>query len=186
MKSFTTFLKKCRGSMTTLKHLRQSDTDLYLQKIVLKLPAAMQVAWRKYVCLLEDQHSEVTFGGLVDFIDKQVRIAKHPVFSQEALCEADSKVKHVTASSRNKAVSPVCVTNVGSDDESKQSAAVAAQVVSCACPLCSGSHDLYDCAEYLSKSVDNRHQFLISKRLCFVRHGKSSKNVRISATTYLI
>jgi len=80
----------------------------------------MQVAWRKYVCLLEDQHSEITFSGLVDFIDKQVKIAKHPVFSQEALCEADLKVKHVTASSKNRSVSSVYATNVGSDGDFKQ------------------------------------------------------------------
>jgi len=73
----------------------------------LKLLAAMQVAWRKYVCLLEDQHSEVTFSGLVDFIDKQVRIAKYLVLSQEALCEADSKVKNVPAFGKYKAVSSV-------------------------------------------------------------------------------
>ena len=176
MQSFVTFLKKCCGSMITLKHLQQLDTDLYLQKIVLKLPSAMQVAWRKYVCLLEDQHSEITFSGLVDFIDKQVKIAKHPVFSQEALCEADLKVKQVTASSKNRSVSPVCVTNVGSDGDFKPSATVAAQVVTCVCPLCSDSHDLDDCSEYLNKSVEDRHQFLLSKRLCFACYGKSSKN----------
>jgi len=53
---------------------------------------------------------------------------------------------------------------------------VAAQVVTCVCPLCSGSHDLDDCSEYLNKSVEDRHQFLLSKRLCFACCGRSSKN----------
>jgi len=53
---------------------------------------------------------------------------------------------------------------------------VAAQVVTCVCPLCSGNHDLDDCAEYFNKSVDDHHHFLMSKRLCFACYSKSSKN----------
>jgi len=53
---------------------------------------------------------------------------------------------------------------------------VAAQVVTCVCPLCSGSRDLDDCSEYLNKSAEDCHQFLLSKRLCFACYGKSSKN----------
>ena len=67
------------------------------------------------------------------------------MFSHEALCEADLKVKHVTASSKNRSVSSVYATNVGYDGDFKQSAT---QVVTRVCLLCSGSHDLDDCSEY--------------------------------------
>jgi len=104
------------------------------------------------------------------------RSLTNPVFSQEVLCEATLKVKHVIASSKNRSVSSVYAMNVGSDGDFKQSATVAAQIVTCVCPLCSGSHDLDDCSEYLNKSVEDRHQVLLSKRLCFACYGKSSKN----------
>jgi len=117
---------------------------------VLKLPPVVQIAWRKYVCTLEEQNGDVTFCSLVDFIDKQVRTAKHPVFSAEALQEADSKTKHssstVGTSGRGKTL---YATNVDADVDNSHSATVATQVAtSVVCPLCAGCHDLDDCAQY--------------------------------------
>ena len=91
LRTFNTFLKRCKGSMPSLRHLQQLNTDLYLQKIVLKLPYGLQACWRKTVNRVEETGGDVTFEDLVDFVDQQARIAKHPVFSAEALLEADGK-----------------------------------------------------------------------------------------------
>jgi hypothetical protein len=49
LKSFSIFLKNCRGSMPSLKHLQLLNTDVYLQKTVGKLATPLQVSWRKAV-----------------------------------------------------------------------------------------------------------------------------------------
>ena len=43
LKDFSMFLKRCRGSMPSLRHLQQLNTDLYLQKIVSKLSVPLQI-----------------------------------------------------------------------------------------------------------------------------------------------
>ena len=53
LKTFSIFLKRCRGSMPSLRHLSQLNTDHYLQKIVIKLPAQLQAGWRKIVYAIE-------------------------------------------------------------------------------------------------------------------------------------
>jgi hypothetical protein len=47
LNEFATFLKKCKGSLPSLRHLQQLNTDLYLQEIVAKLPYAVQGNWCK-------------------------------------------------------------------------------------------------------------------------------------------
>jgi len=119
---------------------------------------------------------------------KQTRIAKHPVFSTDALLEAEGKSK-VFVSNKINSVSPkrkavyVTTTESSSDgDGASSQATVAAQVVSAprrivpACPMCTGSHDLDDCQQYLQQTLDDRHKFLISRKLCFSCYGQSSRN----------
>ena len=93
LKTFGIFLKKCRGSMPSLRHLQQLNTDHYLQKIVMKLPLTLQGSWRKTVYAKEEDGEDIVFGDLVDFIDRQCQLARHPVFSSEALQEAEGRVK---------------------------------------------------------------------------------------------
>jgi hypothetical protein len=88
LKAFCTFLKKCKGSLSSLKHLQQLNTHLYLQKVVAKLPIPQQNNWRKAVDLLERSGKEISFSELVDFIERETRIARHPIFSAEALLDA--------------------------------------------------------------------------------------------------
>ena len=93
MKTFGIYLKKCRGSMPSLRHLQQLNTNHYLQKIVMKLPLTLQDSWRKTVYAKEEDGKDIVFGDLGDFIDRQCQMARHPVFSSEALQEAEGKVK---------------------------------------------------------------------------------------------
>ena len=76
------------------------NTDLYLQKIVIKLPYALQAGWRKTVSRMEEAGDDATFKDLVEFVDQQTRIAKHPVFSNEALLEAEGKERSTGSGNR--------------------------------------------------------------------------------------
>jgi len=91
LKAFSSFLKNCRGSMSLLKHLQQLNTDLYLQKVVSKLCVPLQISYQKTVDQLEQSNKDINFNELVDFIERQARIAKHPIFSASALLEAEGR-----------------------------------------------------------------------------------------------
>ena len=69
-------LKQYKGSMSTLKHLQQLSTDMYLQKIVLKLSSNLQAQWQKIVHSLEENNEDISFSDLVDFINKQTKITQ--------------------------------------------------------------------------------------------------------------
>lgn len=185
LKTFSAFLKSCRGSMPSLKHLQQLDTDLYLQKIVTKLSLPLQNNWRKYVDSLEQSGKEINFAELVEFVDREARVAKHPVFSFEALQDCEGKGR-IAGDSKGQVASrqstkAVLVTTVASTDNTRGAEVYNGQQSDgYSCPKCTKSHDLDVCPEYLNLSVENRRKFLISKRLCFgcYNHISSNHDVR--------
>ena len=176
LRTFNTFLKRCKGSMPSLRHLQQLNTDLYLQRIVLKLPYGLQACWRKTVNRVEEAGGDVTFEDLVDFVDQQARIAKHPVFSAEALLEADGKnggrrQAHVVESGKK----TLLATDISApSQQSSTFDSVDRDAELNRCIMCSCLHDLDECRSYMDLSTENRKQFLIQKRLCFACYGAIS------------
>ena len=170
LKVFSAFLKNCRGSMPSLRHLQQLNTDLYLQKIVGKLSVPLQVSWRKALDQLEQSNKDISFSDLVDFIECQARIAKHPVFSASALQEAEGRVKQGSNDLNTQSFSgrtrvpmrqnrSVLATNAAESNSalSTQCAAAVPQSIrreSRTCPKCMKSHDLDDCEAYLNLAVE--------------------------------
>jgi hypothetical protein len=181
LKSLAAFLKKCRGSMPSLRHLQQLNTDLYLQKIVVKLPMHMQVSWRKAVNGLEEKGVDVLFDDLVNFVDKQSQIAKHPVFSAEALMDVDNKNKQIdnksflSSARRAKTVCAVSAATNVPLESSVLTAVTPSKPKMQTCLMCSKPHDLDDCNIYLSRTLDDRRKYLIENRLCFSCYGHTSK-----------
>ena len=185
LKTFAIFLKKCRGSMPSLRHLQQLNTDHYLQTIVMKLPQTLQTSWRKSVHVIEENCKDVMFEDLVKFIDQQWQIAKHPVFSADALQEAESKVKSgkhqfnlnkgdrktLLATNLAPTRAPESVIEHASDHDVQTSS----------CQLCHSSHDLDDCRAYIGQSLEDRKKFLIQNRMCFACYGpmSSKHNARL-------
>ena len=199
LKDFSMFLKRCRGSMSSLRHLQQLNTDLYLQKIVSKLSVPLQIGWRKIVDQHEQNRKDVNFSELVDFIDRQARIAKHPVFSASALQEAEGKPKQAygdrggqTIGSKarvNPAVKQkygtVLATNIEQSESAVNSTQCATSVSSHSqylmpsgreCPKCKKPHDLDACEAYLNLVVADRRKFLMDNHLCFGCYSKTSRN----------
>ena len=170
LKTFCIFLKKCRGSMSSLRHLAQLNTDSYLQKIVAKLSPALQESWRKTVNRIEEDDGDATFGDLVNFIEQQVRIAKHPVYSADALAEAEGREKSSGKSSssfegthRKNTLNLATNATVSMSSEPPTT-----------CVLCFESHDLDACDRYMSRSLEDRKRVLYEKRLCYACYGSIS------------
>ena len=184
LKTFGIFLKKCRGSMPSLRHLQQLNTDHYLQTIVMKLPQTLQSSWRKSVHVIEENCKDVMFEDLVKFIDQQWQIAKHPVFSADALQEAESKVKsgkqqNNYSSNGRKTLLATNIVPARTNEAIEHTFDRNAQASSC--QLCHESHDLDECEVYIGRSLEDRKQFLIQNRMCFACYGpmSSKHNARL-------
>ena len=173
LNALATFLKKCRGSMPSLHHLQQLNTDLYLQKIVAKLPYAVQGNWRQAVSRSEEKGEDVNFNKLVTFVGQQAQTAKHPVFSVEALAGLEGKVKPQEdgpSSTRYKGHTKIkSVSMATSVTEPKHLAPnSSSSSVDMFCVMCNrNNHDLDACRKYLSKTLPERKEFLVGKKLCF-------------------
>ena len=167
------FLTKCKGSMASLRHLQQLNTDLYLQKIVSKLPYAIQREWCKHVGQCEDKNENIDFGKLVSFIEKQARIVRHPVYSAEALVKAEGSKSHVVHEHDKPAsgqkVKKSMATKVTLPE---QAAGVSSSPVNSVtekfCLICNRTnHELDECRKYLAMPLTDRKQFLFDNKLCF-------------------
>lgn len=199
LKAFSAFLKNCRGSMSSLKHLQQLNTDLYLQKIVSKLSVPLQISWRKTVHQLEQSNNDINFSELVDFVERQARIAKHPVFSVGALQEAEGRIKQgpVVPNAQSSSARAIMamkpkygtvLATVATESDSTLSTQCAATAVLPSparkdrhlCPKCMQAHDLDNCESYLNLAVEDTRKFLIENHLCFGCYGHTSRthNVR--------
>ena len=192
LKTFGIFLKKYRGSMPSLRHLQQLNTDHYLQKIVMKLPLTLQASWRKTVYAKEEDGKDIVFGDLVDFIDRQCQMARHPVFSSEALQEAEGQLKFDSngkpfnfTSSERKTVRATNVIPGGVTEIVHERSFVQDNTQTESCKLCHRAHDLDRCGTYIGLPVEGRKQFLIQNRLCFACYGtmSSTHNARLLQTT---
>ena len=174
MNSLVTFLKKCRGSLPSLRHLQQLNTDLYMQRIIVKLPYAVQASWRKFVCQHEERNEDINFEKLVLFIDKQAKQARHPVYSVDALADIEPKLA-VTAENKGRhRVKQVTLKSTSlATDVVEKTPAIAIQSLSSVkanlyCSMCSKTnHELDTCRRFLSKSLDDRRDIVRTKKLCF-------------------
>ena len=182
LRTFSMFLNKCRGSMPSLHHLQQLNTDFYLQRIVVKLPAYIQGLWRKRVNVNASEAREVDFNMLVSFIEQQSRIMNDPVFSADALRDVDNgKIQSRypdrsnvnsgrSGSSQRTVLSTTATPSVPSNLNISSGSSVLP------CPWCGSLHDLDECEAYRSRSLSERRSFLVERHLCFGCYNPCSEN----------
>ena len=78
---FAIFLVCCKNLMKGNGHLNKFDSVNFMQQVVLKLPFSMRCRWRRQVDdIMQIQQRTVIFSDLAQFVDKEARIATHPVF----------------------------------------------------------------------------------------------------------
>ncbi|XP_037789362.1 uncharacterized protein LOC119584787 [Penaeus monodon] len=71
-------------SMDSVKTLENQDN---MRKLVTKLPYNMQEKWRTIICEKGKVSKPIVFSDLADFIKREAKKAKHPVFGRDILAE---------------------------------------------------------------------------------------------------
>ena len=81
LQSLSLFLRGCSNLMEQMMYMRELDLPSNMQSIILKLPYKLREKLRNIACDLQERRRQrATFTDLVNFIERQVKIAFDPVF----------------------------------------------------------------------------------------------------------
>ena len=85
LRAYALFLRGCCSTMQDVQQLEELEGPSNLRIIVSKLPFKLCDKWRSIVCDFEGRHNRrVKFEHLVEFVEKQARIALDPIFGDIA------------------------------------------------------------------------------------------------------
>lgn len=171
---FSVMLISCKnailGSSLNAKEIEHPKT---MRVILEKLPFSLHERWRRLAdTILEDQYRQVTFTDLVEFIEKEARVASNPLFGRHLFkSQKDSKsnkVDHSRVTNSKEGIKAKVNCNKVANEEGKQ----------LKCFFCSGKHYLDECQSIMKKSEKERKEFIVKEGLCFgcLRHGHVFKD----------
>ena len=176
LKNLSLFLTKCQHAMNGISHLAVLNHSPNMQMIIKKLPGYLQNRWRDYVMKvrISRKGGEAMFDDIVNFVKFASDVANDPIYSREAMGQK--------ASDHNKGKEKRFIqkTSFATDTNTVPAGKDPGKV---ACPLCSRTHDLEDCEDFIKKTVEERRKFIMGKRLCFScfldnHQSKDCKNKR--------
>nr|XP_054604785.1 uncharacterized protein LOC129165520 [Nothobranchius furzeri] len=80
LQAYTIFLRGCCNAMEDLNYIKELDMPANMLAIVKMLPYRLRDKWRTFVCDLYEKHNQqAKFKDMIDFLEKQVKIASDPV-----------------------------------------------------------------------------------------------------------
>ena len=173
LEDFAIKLRGCLNAMEDISSLSEVNHPKNLQRIVGKLPAALQEGWRRLAFSLTRQDAKPSFQDVVKFVEKEVEVAADPVFGTAEMAAISSATKPSSVNKREEAVkvkkSKIHVTKATEDAANGE-----------LCPCCKAGHDLEACQKMLNKTSSERLEFVKKSGLCFgcLRHGHSSRQCR--------
>ena len=165
LQNFSIALDQAKSAMKGMSHMDDLNTAHVLRQLWEKLPRHLRGKWTE-----RNNRTKIAKGRIADFeefsqfVREQAELATDPVFSEENV----SKPHHVDRDKdallkfrgrsfkRGKGTS--FVTGLKQED-SKQRTLV--------CVLCNNPHNLDECDQFLKKSLSERREFVMEKKLCF-------------------
>ena len=164
---FAVTLFSCKNAVSCVPYgIAELNNPKTLRIILTKLPFSMQEKWRKIADeIMTCKKQVVTFDTLVEFIEKEARIAKNPLFGRHLFSNKSSSKSGIQSSSK------ITINTINARRELE-------------CWNCQGSHILDECDDLKSKKHDDRVRIIRELRLCFrcLRRGHISKECRTRKT----
>ena len=177
LEEFSIKLSGCLNAMEDISALTEVNHPKNLQRIVSKLPYALQEGWRRSAFTLTRKNKKPSFEDVVEFVEKEVEVATDPVFgtAEMAAASGGSGPSHVNeieeAVPRKKPkVYMIKTSGEAANDEY--------------CPCCKTYHDLEMCEDMLQKSVKERLELIKKGGQCFgcLKYGHNSRQCRNQKT----
>lgn len=163
LREYSDELNSCKETLKAMKKLNEINNQTNLLRIVEKLPVYLQNGWRK-----EARDIRVNKGmspgieELTAFIQRASEIANDPVFGNTTPVreEIPRRVeqrrlgRYEPLRMRNANVNMFTASNNGQDANNRT-----------LCPICHAEHTLFRCDEFRRMRVEERLQFVRTKRL---------------------
>ena len=151
----TLFLVEIKHAMTDLDVAGELEHPRTLRGVVEKLPGYLRDRWMRVSDeIMEESRRMVRFKDLVDFLSKEVRVKRNPVFGRpsENRQILQAQKSKPNSSFRTQAQCSAAAVKPGGEDK---------------CLFCKGNHFLDDCQDLRWRPLEERKQFIQSHRLCF-------------------
>uniref|UniRef100_A0AAZ1XPU5 CCHC-type domain-containing protein n=1 Tax=Oreochromis aureus TaxID=47969 RepID=A0AAZ1XPU5_OREAU len=176
-------LRQCCNAMGDVESLHELDVSANMQAVIKKLPYKLRDKWRNVACDLQERFQrKVVFSGVVEFVEKQVKIASDPLFGD--IKDPPTAIRKEARKSQfyPKAKKSSFATTVAKV-EGKIVPALrreSGSVVTKVCLFCGAGHMLDLCPSFERKLHCERLSFLKENGVCFgcLRIGHRSKDCR--------
>ena len=124
-----------------------------------KLPGNARDKWnRKVLSIRRHRAEDPELADFIDFINDETLLASDPLFSREALKVYVEKEERSHLKKKMKSYASNTTDKVQEEKDA---------IKEMKCPVCEEKHDLDNCKQFSSMSVDERSKMLRKKRLCY-------------------
>ncbi|KAL7868352.1 hypothetical protein SRHO_G00097360 [Serrasalmus rhombeus] len=186
LNAFSLFLTACSNIMAEVSYMEELNNVANLKAIIAKLPYKLRERWRSVVCGMQEQSDRrVKFKDLVEFINKQARIALHPVFGDLrdiTTVKASTIKQNNNKDQKRVTMKKSFITSATQLDKQEKDTKPIEGTSSVklnpqTCLFCNGEHIIDVCGKLKGKLHNEKLEFLKGKGLCFscLKQGHMSK-----------
>ncbi|XP_050951513.1 uncharacterized protein LOC127154148 [Labeo rohita] len=177
LSAYALFLIGCRNTLEDGESMEEMDNPTNMRVVISKLPYKMKEKWRSEAYdIKERQGVRARFTHLVDFIDRQAKMAMDPLFGDildnrnVVAVKANQKEKYPKKGiSKSSFATNICMEERRPPEVSRKQVSPS-KIVNAfekPCMFCSKSHALESCSEIKEQPHKVRVEFLKSRGLCF-------------------
>ena len=154
-------------TLEAMNCLGEMNTD-NLEKMVLRLPKWAQAKFREHLKLKHQGQIMPSFNDVVNFLNDRADVANHPFFSSSSTETKCPSSKRHDANDHRFAT----LTTEGHAEDTQNSTSTFTVKTDrkrgVHCPMCTRSHPLYRGETFNSKPVNERIEFVKTKRICLI------------------
>lgn len=179
LQAFSIFLRQCSNAMGGVHFSHELDAPTNMQMVVKKLPYKLKERWREIAFNLQEKLSRrVTFCDIVEFIERQVKIASDPLFGDlydPPAAAGRKEVRPFQSQTYSKVKGSSFATTVATmDKRTRHQDKIESDVkgentstVGKSCLFCGAGHTLDLCLLLEGKSHSEKMSFLKENGVCY-------------------
>ncbi|KAL4008074.1 hypothetical protein ACER0C_001926 [Sarotherodon galilaeus] len=174
---FAMFLTTCCNTVDSMEYIEEMDSPTNMRTVISKLPFKLRERWRGFACDIQERTAmRARFADLVSFVERQAKIASHPLFGniQDTSLSRDKGKPNVRRENalKFKERESIFATNTApvsnSAEQTKREKENVGSTGGRQCLFChKGGHNLNTCRLLKQRPHRERLDFLKSKSLCF-------------------
>jgi Protein of unknown function (DUF1759) len=185
LQRYADFLQSCLDATPHIKGLAILNDCKENQRMAAKLPDWAITRWSRIVADSLDVSSYPTFKQFVAFVEKEAKIACHPVASISAVKSISMTPDPKTqADTRGKSARSLATEQGKAADKENAKFRDKLTKGKKFCLFCKGEHYLPDCSKFAECSIEERNTFVQQEKRCFgcLRTGHFTKHCKVRHT----